>query len=47
MNIRQKIAQFAAYRRTVRELSALDTRQLQDVGIFRTDIKTVARGQAF
>ena len=33
MNIRQKIAQFAAYQRTVRELNALTGRQLNDLGI--------------
>ena len=44
--IRQKIAQFAAYQRTVRELNALTGRQLQDLGITREDIKTVARGNA-
>jgi uncharacterized protein YjiS (DUF1127 family) len=43
MNIRQKIAQFAQYQQTVRELSALDNRQLSDLGINRTDIKAVAR----
>jgi uncharacterized protein YjiS (DUF1127 family) len=43
MNIRQKIAQFAAYQRTVRELNSLTGRQLNDLGITREDIKTVAR----
>ena len=46
MTIRQKLAQFAAYQRTVRELSALDGRRLQDLGITRADIKSIARGQA-
>ena len=45
MTIREKLAQFAAYQRTVRELSALDGRQLQDLGITRADIKSIARGQ--
>lgn len=44
MNIRQKIAQFAQYQRTMRELSALDSRQLNDLGITRADIKNIARG---
>jgi uncharacterized protein YjiS (DUF1127 family) len=44
MNIRQKIAQFAAYNRTVRELSSLSNVQLRDLGITRHDIRNVARG---
>lgn len=43
MNIRQKIAQIAAYNRTVRELSQLSNVQLRDLGITREDIKSVAR----
>ena len=43
MTIRQKIAQFAAYQRTVRELNSLTGRRLPDLGITREDIKTVAR----
>ena len=43
MNIRQKLSQIAAYRRTVRELSQLSTTQLRDLGITREDIKSVAR----
>jgi len=44
MNIRQKIAQFAQYQRTVRELNSLDNRQLNDLGITKSDIKNIARG---
>jgi uncharacterized protein YjiS (DUF1127 family) len=47
MTIRQKLAQFAAYQRTVRELAALDNRQLNDLGINRADIKVLARAKAF
>ena len=47
MNIAQKIAQFAAYQRTVRELTALSGRQLTDLGITRADIKSLARANAF
>lgn len=43
MNIRQKLSQFAAYSRTVRELSQLSNTQLRDLGITRDDIKVVAR----
>ncbi len=46
MNIRQKLAQFVAYQRTVRELDALDNRQLNDLGIQRADIRRVARATA-
>jgi uncharacterized protein YjiS (DUF1127 family) len=46
MNIRQKLAAYAQYQRTVRELAALDTRQLNDLGITRPDIKTIARNQS-
>ena len=44
MNIRQRIAQFAQYQRTMRELNALDQRQLNDLGITKGDIKNIARG---
>jgi uncharacterized protein YjiS (DUF1127 family) len=43
MNIRQKLAQYAAYNRTVRELKQLSKSQLRDLGIDAADIKTVAR----
>ena len=45
MAIRQKIAKFVAYRRTLRELSELDNAQLRDLGITRGDIRTIARGE--
>lgn len=44
MNIRQRLAQFAQYQRTMRELSALDQRQLNDLGITKSDIRNIARG---
>jgi len=47
MNIRQKLAQFAQYQQTVRELNALDNRQLTDLGIARADIKSLARSKSF
>ena len=44
--LRQKIAQYAAYQRTVRELTQLSNVQLRDLGITRDDIKTVAKAAA-
>ncbi len=44
MTIRQKIAQFAQYQRTMRELNSLDQRQLNDLGITKGDIRNIARG---
>ena len=44
MNIRQRLAQFAQYQRTMRELNSLDQRQLNDLGITKGDIKNIARG---
>lgn len=43
MTIRQKIAEFAKYQRTVRELSQLSNHQLRDLGISRADIRDLAR----
>ncbi|MBF0677981.1 MULTISPECIES: DUF1127 domain-containing protein [unclassified Devosia] len=44
MNIAKKIADFARYQRTLRELNSLDSRQLNDLGITRSDIRSIARG---
>ena len=46
MGIRQTFKQWAAYQQTVRELAALDNRQLSDLGITRTDIQRIARDHA-
>lgn len=43
MGIRQTIKKWAAYQQTVRELTALDNRQLNDLGISRSDIQRIAR----
>lgn len=43
MNILGNYKKWRTYRRTVDELSALSTRELNDLGISRTDIKQVAR----
>ena len=45
MTIRQRLAQFAQYQRTMRELSNLDARQLNDLGITRSDFKAIASGK--
>jgi len=46
MDIRKTLRKWAAYQQTVRELAALDNRQLNDLGISRTDIQRVARDHA-
>ena len=46
MGIRQTLKKWAAYQQTVRELNALDSRQLNDLGITRHDIQRVAREHA-
>ena len=43
MSILKTIANFAAYRRTVRELKSLDSHMLRDIGVNRHDIKAIAR----
>lgn len=45
MSIRKKFVQMIQYHRTVRELTALDSRQLRDLGITRGDIHDIARGK--
>ena len=46
MGIRQTLKKWSAYQQTVRELAALDNRQLNDLGISRTDIQKIAREHA-
>lgn len=43
MTILGNYKKWRTYRRTVDELSALSTRELNDLGISRSDIKSVAR----
>jgi uncharacterized protein YjiS (DUF1127 family) len=43
MDIRKTLRKWAAYQQTVRELAALDNRQLNDLGIARSDIQRIAR----
>lgn len=42
-NVRSKYSNWVSYRRAIDELSRLSARELQDLGISRSDIKFVAR----
>ncbi|WP_127143509.1 DUF1127 domain-containing protein [Pelagibacterium montanilacus] len=46
MSIRKTFKKWSAYQRTVRELQALDNRELNDLGIIRGDIERIARDHA-
>ena len=41
-----KIKTYLKYRETVRELSRLSDRELNDIGVARFEIETLARGNA-
>jgi uncharacterized protein YjiS (DUF1127 family) len=43
MNITSRIQKWRNYRRTVNELSKLSNRELEDLGLSRYDITSVAR----
>ena len=45
MSMTESFRRWRRYRRTVNELSALSTRELNDLGIGRGDIEFVARGR--
>lgn len=45
MSIARTFNNWRQYRRTVDELSRLSSRELQDMGINRSDIDAVARGR--
>jgi uncharacterized protein YjiS (DUF1127 family) len=40
--LRRNVAEYRQYLRTLDELSSLDDRDLQDLGISRFDVKTIA-----
>ena len=44
--IKEVFRKWAAYQQTVRELSQLNNRQLNDLGISRHDIQRIARDHA-
>lgn len=46
MGIRKTLRKWSAYQQTVRELSALGNRELDDLGISRGDIERIARDHA-
>lgn len=45
MNFRQKIKAYTDRRRAIRELSALDDRTLNDLGIARANIRSAVAGR--
>ncbi|WP_404403924.1 DUF1127 domain-containing protein [Pelagibacterium halotolerans] len=46
MDIRKTFKKWSAYQQTVRELNALGNRELNDLGIARSDIQRIARDHA-
>lgn len=45
--LRSAISQYRTYRRTVNELEALSTRELNDLGIVRGNVREVARSAVY
>lgn len=45
MNIRQKMQQYVARRRAIRELDAMDDRRLADIGLTRAEIVSAVYGR--
>jgi uncharacterized protein YjiS (DUF1127 family) len=43
MNVARTLSNWRKYRQTVSELGRMSNRELSDLGIARTDIRTVAR----
>ncbi len=46
MNVARSFSTWRKYRQTVNELGRMTTRELNDLGIARSDIRTVARSAA-
>ncbi|WP_082475825.1 MULTISPECIES: DUF1127 domain-containing protein [unclassified Rhizobium] len=46
MNVARSFTTWRKYRQTVNELGRMSTRELNDLGIARSDIRTVARSAA-
>jgi uncharacterized protein YjiS (DUF1127 family) len=45
-NIMKRINKYIEYRKTYYELASLDDRDLKDLGIFRSNIKDIAKGNS-
>lgn len=45
MKFRERVKKFAAERRAIRELNALDDHALQDVGLQRNEIRSAILGR--
>jgi uncharacterized protein YjiS (DUF1127 family) len=46
MNVARSFTNWVKFRQTVAELGRMSSRELQDLGIERADIRRVARGSA-
>lgn len=46
MNLRTKLREWRLYRQTIDELSRCSNRDLRDLGISRSDIRSVAKASA-
>ncbi|UVC12549.1 DUF1127 domain-containing protein (plasmid) [Rhizobium sp. TH2] len=47
MNVARTCTNWVKFRQTVSELGRMSSRELQDLGIDRADIRRIARGSAF
>jgi uncharacterized protein YjiS (DUF1127 family) len=46
MNVARTLSAWVKFRQTVNELDRMSSRELQDLGIDRTDIRRIARASA-